>query len=417
LQVKIPYGDGEAALDLDILSRVLAPDEQDMEERAGTVEKACAEACESGPFFDLVRDVERLLVIVNDATRPLTSAPILERIRGPLLEHPDVRFLVACGTHRRPTEDELGGIFGELLPELRDRIRIHDARAGTELAHVGVTSRGTEVMFNRLVTECDGMVTISNVKPHYFAGFTGGRKSFLPGVTGYKTTEMNHSHAVSEDARPMALEGNPVHEDMEDAVALLEDKKVFTFQTVMSRNGSVHEVFTGGLRSAFQRAVGSARERYSVPLSKKANIVITVNPPPQDIDLYQSQHAMENASLALEEGGVMILVSRCREGVGNDSFLELLDQADSREDVDRVLETGYRLGYHKTARLMGMRDRYELWAVTDLDDEVVRRAKMVPHHSVQEALDKAVEFVRDRGREPSAIVMPQGGTTVPFHLK
>ena len=106
-----------------------------------------------------------------------------------------------------------------------------------------------------------------------------------------------------------------------------------------------------------------------------------------------------------------------REGVGNETFLRLLDQVETREDVDRVLEKGYRLGYHKTARLMGMKNRFELWAVTDLDDEVIRRAKMTPYRSVQEALDNAVKFVRERGRDPSVIVMPQGGTTVPFHLK
>ena len=412
--VDIPYGKRHVTLEIDVPCEVLRPNDVELKDDTETLSRALGHPLGKETFPEFASKVKRLLVIVTDATRPTPTARVLTQLHPTLSCHPDVTFLVATGTHRAPTEEEKKTIFGELFTEFRNRIHVHDAKKDEDLVYVGKTSRGTEVRLNRMVTEADGILTINNVKPHYFAGFTGGRKAFLPGVAAYRTIEMNHSHALSDAAQPMALEGNPVAEDMEEAARLLGDKMVFSIQTVVTAERRIYAASAGDLFGSFNAAVRHATTLDSVVLKAKGNIILTANQHPMDINLYQAQHALENAKLALEPPGITILISKCWDGVGNDAFLKLLDMVENPEDVERVLGKGYKLGYHKAARMMGMKRHTELWLVSDLDDEVARRAKMKPYHDIQEALDDAVAHVRSENREPRVVVMPNGGMTVPM---
>jgi len=414
MQVDIPYGNEVVTIDLDCPCQVLEPNEVEIGDEGEVLSTALEHPMSSVPFPEFAARTKRLLIIVTDATRPTPTARILERLYPSLSRHRDLHFMVAAGTHRAPTPEEQRTIFGQFYTEFRDRIHVHDARNEEELVHVGATSRGTEVRFNKQVIEADGILTINNVKPHYFAGFTGGRKSFLPGVAAYSTIEMNHSHALSEAAQPMALEGNPVAEDMEEAARLLGNKPVFSIQTVVTPDHRLYAVFAGELFSSFRAATKAATTLDCAPLKRKGNIVLTANQYPMDINLYQAQHALENAKLALDPPGVTVLISKCWDGVGNDAFLKLLDRVETPADIERVLGKGYRLGYHKAARMMGMKRYTELWLVSDLEDEVARRGKMEPYHDIQKALDDAVALMKGKGREPSVVVMPNGGMTVPL---
>ena len=412
--VDIPYGKRHVTLEIDVPCEVLRPNDVELKDDTETLSRALGHPLGKETFPEFASKVKRLLVIVTDATRPTPTARVLVQLCPALSRHPDLTFLVATGTHRAPTEDEQKTIFGELYSEFRNRIHVHDAKNDENLVYVGKTSRGTEVSLNRMVTEADGILTINNVKPHYFAGFTGGRKALLPGVASYRTIEMNHSHALSDAAQPMALEGNPVAEDMEEAARLLGEKRVFSIQTVVTADHRIYAASAGDIFASFDAAVRHATELDSVVLKTKGNIILTANPHPMDINLYQAQHALENAKLALEPPGITILISKCWDGVGNDAFLKLLDMVESSEDVERVLGKGYKLGYHKAARMMGMKRNTELWLVSDLDDEVARRAKMKPYHDIQEALDDAIAKMKTKNREPQVVVMPNGGMTVPL---
>jgi nickel-dependent lactate racemase len=136
-----------------------------------------------------------------------------------------------------------------------------------------------------------------------------------------------------------------------------------------------------------------------------------------DIDLYQSQKAMDNGKLVLDDDGVLILVSKCRMGVGEDAFLRLLSKANSCQDVFGILGDEYKLGYHKAAKMAQIGIRAQLWAVTDLPDEIISRALLKPYSDLQRAVDDAVEYVKSQGNEPRTIVMPAGSLTVPKQSK
>jgi len=401
-------------LDVDIDHEVIQPNEVEVEPESEIISRALENPVGMDSLKDFVAGSDKLLILVNDATRPTPTAKVLLEMRDTLRKHKDVRFLVATGAHRGPTEDEFRYIFGEIYDEFRDRIFVHDARKDEDMEYLGVSSNGTEMYLNKMVNEYRNIIVIGSVEPHYFAGYTGGRKSFLPGVAGYKTIEMNHKHALSDAAQPLAVKENPVAEDMDDAMKLLRDLNIFSIQTVLTADHGLYAMIAGDLFRTFDIAVEKANEVFGAKCKRKGNIVLTAAPYPMDIDLYQSQKALENGKLALEEGGVIILVSKCRDGVGDDTFLNLLCSSKRCKDVMDRIEEGYKLGYHKAAKMAQIGIYAEMWAVSDLDDDTLEKAKLKPYKNIQETFDRAVAEIRNKGKEPYAVILPQGSLTVPL---
>ncbi|MBO7409392.1 MAG: DUF2088 domain-containing protein, partial [Candidatus Methanomethylophilaceae archaeon] len=157
-----------------------------------------------------------IVFIVNDGTRPTPTAKVLDAL-SKRMDLRKARYLIATGTHRDMTEEEYNNVFGSHYQELKDRIVVHDAKK-SECVYLGDAKSGTPMEVNKVAVDADRMVIITSVEPHYFAGYTGGRKSFLHGVASFRTVEANHKLAMSKAAQSLALEGNPVHEDMMDAL-------------------------------------------------------------------------------------------------------------------------------------------------------------------------------------------------------
>ena len=414
MEVNIPYGTDQIKVEIFEPCEVLAPNKVSIKDQNTLILKALENPIESKSFDDFLFESKKLLVIVNDATRPTPTSKILEYLLPVLSSHPDVKFLVATGVHRIPTEEEYRFIFGETYEIFRRKIYAHDARKNEDMVYLGRSKNGTEMFINKLVSEFSNILVIGSVEPHYFAGYTGGRKSFLPGVASYKTIEMNHKLALSDKARSLILEGNPVHEDMVDAMNVLKNIRVFSIQTVLTSDHKLYAVTAGDLHKSFDAAINYSNKIFCVPLRKKGNIVITAAPYPMDIDLYQSQKALDNGKLALEDNGIIILISKCRTGIGEDAFLDLLGKADSCHKVLEILGDEYKLGYHKAAKMAQIGIKNEIWAVTDLDDKIVRKALMKPFMNIKIALDEAIKKIKNRGDKPRIIVMPYGSLTVPL---
>ncbi|MDR6223416.1 nickel-dependent lactate racemase [Methanococcoides alaskense] len=414
MNVKIPYGKDFVDIDVTIPHEVLSPNEPEVGDESSIILEALSNPVEKEPFEEFANNADKILVIVNDATRPTPTARVLEEVQDTLRSHPDVKFIVATGAHRGPTEDEFRFIFGNLYDEFKDSIYVHDARKDEDMEYLGVSSNGTEMYINKMVREAGNILVIGSVEPHYFAGYTGGRKAFLPGVAGFKTIEMNHKHALSNKAQSLALEGNPVAEDMTDAMAVLNDLNIFSIQTILTADHGLYAMAAGDLFKSFDAAVEKANEVFCTSATKKGNIVLTAAPYPMDIDLYQSQKALENGRLVLEDGGIIIMVSKCRDGVGDDTFLNLLSSSATCEDVMEKTSQCYKLGFHKAARMAQIGTMAKMWAVSDLDDEILLRAKLEPQESIQKAFDKAVVTIKAEGKEPYAIILPQGSLTIPL---
>jgi nickel-dependent lactate racemase len=366
---------------------------------------------------EFLKKGERVLIIVNDATRPTPTAVILGGLL-PALEKAGLRaenltILVATGAHRAPTEEEYRQILGSFYGRLRDRCVHHDARQEGDMTNLGSTRNGTPIELNKRLFEADRIIATGSVEPHYFAGFTGGRKAFLPGIASYKTIQANHKQALSPAARSLALEGNPVHEDMMDALPLIK-APVFSVMTVLDKEQGVAAVTAGDLMASFYAAVEIARQIFCVSVPSKADIVVSAAKFPMDIDLYQSQKAIDNGALALKDGGFLILVSSCRDGIGDEAYANLLAQASSPEDAIARIQAGYKLGYHKAAKMAAVSLRATVTAITELPAERLAGMFIESAASPQAALDKALEKTKARGiAKPAILILPDGCVTVP----
>ncbi len=412
MRVTVPYGSGDITAEIDRgnLGAIVRPNSVAAVDTAEALSHALSHPAGPRTFDEFLSDAEDIVVVVNDRTRSTPTSDILEHI-SPVIRNADLTFIVATGSHRAPSGDECRRILGPLYHEFSGKIAAHDARSATDMVRVGTTSRGTEVRMNRLVAGARKVVAIGSVQPHYFAGFTGGRKSFLPGVASYETIEQNHSHALSPEARSLVLRGNPIHEDMAEAVGLLRDSDIFSIQAVLDGDRRLHSVEAGDIAESFEVAAKKARRIYAVAIEEKADIVVAVAPYPPVDNLYQTQHALDNGRLALNDGGIIILVSECRAGVGNRAFIELAESVSTPDEaLQKIARDGYRLGYHKTARMAEMSRWARMWAVTDLEPKVLESVFMRPFGSLQKAIDEALRI-----KGPTKVLfLTMANLTVPY---
>jgi nickel-dependent lactate racemase len=412
MAIQIPYGKEHIPLQVPDhhLLGVFHPNTVQIGSEEATVLEAMAHPLDSPSLPDFLEDARDVAILVNDATRPTPTAKVLEIIQ-PQIEDANVNFIIATGNHRGPTEVEFSYIFGDLYEHYRDRIYVHDAHNTEEMVFLGTCESGTEMYVNRLGVEAHKLIVISSVEPHYFAGYTGGRKSFLPGIAAYRTIEQNHRKAILPEARLLDLKGNPVHEDMIDALNFIQHKEIFSIQTVLDRERRIYAASAGNIHTSFEAAIDKANEVYAVKVPEKADVVVSVAPYPMDIDLYQSQKALETGKLALKKGGILLMVSKCRMGTGDRTFMDLLMSAGSAEAIMDRIAKGYILGYHKAAKIAEINLWAEIWAKTDLPPEIIKSVHMHPVDNLQEALDKALAL---KGAGAKVLVLADGSNTVPI---
>jgi nickel-dependent lactate racemase len=409
--LRVPYGkDGhlEAEIDEKCLAGIIEPNEVKIGDETEVIRRALANPIGSKSLSDFLKDAKNVLFIVNDPTRPTPTARVLDIIEKDISGH-QVSFIIATGVHRIPTHEEYLQIFGEkLYARYKDRIVVHDGRK-SECVFLGTSKNGTEMWVNRLGVDAHKIVIISSVEPHYFAGYTGGRKSFLPGIASYKTIEQNHKLALKREACALKLKGNPVHEDMIDALGTVK-KEVFTINTVLDKNHRIYAAAAGDIYQSMEHAVAKADEVFVAKIPQKADIVVSVVKFPSDIDLYQAQKGIDNAKYALKEGGILILVAKCRMGVGDESFVNLLSSASSPKDALDRIEKGFVLGYHKAAKMAEIGLWAQTWAVTDLEPQLLEKIFIRPFSSLQAAVDTAR---KEKGKDAKVLVLLDGSLTIP----
>lgn len=412
MEIEVPYGKDKIPIEVPDknVAGVVYPNQVEVGDEIETLIHAIENPINSKPFEEFLSDASDVLFIVNDGTRPTPTAKVLEIIWDRIKDR-NIRFIIATGIHRAPTEEELKFIFGKHLNELRDRIYVHDSKRKEDMVYIGSSKNGTEMWVNRLGVEAHKLVPIGSVEPHYFGGYTGGRKSFLPGIAAWKTVEQNHKFALKPEARALVLDGNPVHEDMIDALKTIEDKEIFSIQTVLDRERRIYGATAGHIHDSFYAAIKLAQEVFCVKVPGKADIVVSVAPYPMDVDLYQSQKALDNGKLALKPGGILILVSKCRTGIGERSFFELLSSSENPRDALERIDKEYKLGYHKAAKMAEISTWADVWAVTDLPDRDLESIFIRPFHDVDDAVAQAL---KKKGEDAKILFLMEGSITVPI---
>jgi nickel-dependent lactate racemase len=410
LRVGIPYGRETVHVRIEErnIGEIIFPNDVKIGNEEQIIEQALTNPVSSNTFDNFLSDAKDILFLVNDATRPTPTAKIL-KIIYPKIKEKKIKFLIATGMHRAPTKDEYLEIFGELYETLKDIIYAHDSKKDEDMVHLGTSKNGTEMYVNKMAVDAHKIVIIGSVEPHYFAGYTGGRKSFLPGIAAYGTIEQNHKLALKASAKALNLQGNPVHEDMEDAILTIKDHEIFSIMTVLDRHERIYAATAGDITESLKAAINKAHQVFSVEIKEKADIVVAVAPYPMDIDLYQSQKALDNGKFALNDNGILILVSKCRMGVGSDTFIKLLSSCRSPQETLDKIDTEFKLGYHKAAKMAEIARWAQMWAVTSLDHEMLESVFIKPFHTLQEAIDKAITI---KGEERILFLM-NASLTVP----
>ncbi|MFO7889053.1 MAG: nickel-dependent lactate racemase [bacterium] len=410
MKIKIPYGNNFQSLSIseERLLSVIHPQNVRIKDESESITQAINNPLGCNPLSQFISKIKKVLIIVNDGTRPTPTEKIIDSMYD-IIKDKDIFFLIATGTHRAPTKKELKKIFGKYYRKVSKKILIHNA-VNCEMIKAGVTEQGTEVWYNKVIYNYDRIISTSSVEPHYFAGFTGGRKSFLPGISSFKSTEMNHKLALDPKTEVLKLSGNPVHEDMHQALGFLDTKKIFSIQAVLNREDKIYFIAAGDIKQSFDSAVDNVADVYTVPIKEKADIIVAIVTPPMDINLYQSHKAMQHARLALKPDGIIILVSPCSDGMGNTVFSSLLRLSETQDQILKNAEKNFILGTQTAVKFAELSKTAQLWGVTDIDPKVIRSIFMKPFKTLQQAVEAAITL-KPGGK---VLVLMNATLTVPF---
>lgn len=278
-----------------------------------------------------------------------------------------------------------------------------------DCVHMGVTDRGTPVDVTRAVAEADRRICLGNIEYHYFAGYSGGAKAIMPGVSTRDAIQSNHSRMVEREAAAGSLDGNPVREDIEQAVSCCPVD--FILNVVLDEHKKVIRAVAGDVVRAHRAGCRFLDTLYLKEIDSRADIVVvSQGGAPKDLNLYQTQKALDNAKHAVKSGGTVILVGSCREGFGEKTFEQWMTTAPtSHSMVERIAED-FQLGGHKAAAIAMVLEDAEICLVSELDEKLVSEIFLRPFGAVQTAFDYAFE---KHGTDAKVIVMPYGGSTLP----
>lgn len=358
---------------------------------------------------DIVKAGERVAIVTSDITRPMPTWEVLPEILDELeaggVKREDITVVFALGSHRCHTPEEMKHLVGE---SVYGTIRCVDLNV-EDCVHVGVTSRGTPVDIDRRVVEADRRICLGNIEYHYFAGYSGGAKAIMPGVSTRAAIQANHCRMVEDAACAGRIQGNPVREDIEEAVSMVGVD--FILNVVLDTHKKILKAVAGDVTLAHRAGCEFLDRLYQKPLDSLADIVIaSQGGAPKDLNLYQTQKALDNAGHAVKNGGVIILVGSCREGMGEKTFEEWMTKAQDPETLIRWIRQEFRLGGHKAAAIAMVLQRADIYLVSELPPEFVESIFMKPFPSVEAAYRAAVEKC---GADAKVLAMPFAGSTLP----
>ena len=418
-RVEIPYHRTRLQLDIpeqELLGVYHSRLPEAVADENGEIERALRHPIGSRRLCDLAARSSRAVVICSDHTRPVPSKAIIPPLLAELRRNNpqiDITLLIATGFHRATTRAELAAKFGDEIVA-REKIVVHDSGAPEQMIEIGRLPSGGRLLINRLAAECDLLVAEGFIEPHFFAGFSGGRKSVLPGIASRETVLANHCAEFIADpgARTGNLEGNPIHRDMISAAR--QAKLAFIVNVVIDSSKRVVKAFAGGCEAAHAAGV-EFLNRYAGVEVPAADIVITSNGGyPLDMNVYQSVKGMTAAEAATRPGGVIVMAASCSDGAGGEAFRQALaETADPAELWHRILAIPRnrtrpdQWEYQILARIL--MHRHLILVTRDCDPSLLDEMH-VPHAAtLDEALQRATGIA---GPEAKIAVIPDGVSAI-----
>jgi nickel-dependent lactate racemase len=408
---------GKSSIDFDIPDRniisTLIPQElPPIKNVSETIVEALRKPVDAKPLKDIVDKTTNVALLISDITRPCPShkilLPLLTELNKSGVSDHHITIYFATGMHRRHTLEEKKKLVGT---DIFNRIKTidHDSHDSKNHHFLGKTKRGTEIFLNKQVLSNDLLIGIANIDIHYFAGYSGGAKSLLPGVASFQSIQQNHSLMLLQGSEPGRADGNPVREDLEEASQMANFN--FIVNVALNENKEIVKVVAGHYIKAHRSGAEANDYMYKRHIKERADIVLaTTGGFPKDINLYQSQKALDNAAYAVKAGGTIILLAECVEGMGEKTFSQWLQEASCPDDVIERLKKGFVLGGHKAFAIAKIAKTNEIILVSSLPEELVKKSFMKPAKTVEDALAQA--FVT-QGKDATVTLMPYAGSTYP----
>jgi lactate racemase len=412
---ELPYGRSRfrVALDGDLLSpRSVEP----VADETAAVYEAIEMPIGTEPLRNIVRPGEHVAIVVNDITRltrtDLILPPIVNTLNAAGIPDRDIFIVFALGIHRRQADDERKLILGE---EMFSRIRSldHIATDDASLVTIGTTSFGNRVEINREVWEADRIILTGEIIYHLIAGYSGGRKSLVPGVAGFRTTTFNHRMMFDPNCRPGKLDGNPAHEDLLEGCRMADPD--FIVNVVLSPEGQLIQVVAGHYDLAHREGCRTADRMLGAEIDRSYDVVIaSAGGFPLDIDLRQAHKGLENACRALRPGGSILFYAECPNGVGIQAFADYVRRYGDDFEMQEALQREFVVGGHKAYWIARLGRIYRVHLVSGLDADFVRRCHFQPvtparHEEVLQGL------LREAGPGERVAVIPYAGFTFPVN--
>ena len=368
----------------------------------------------SQPLDEICSTSDSVLIVVSDATRATASAQVVNLLVRRLIQYGvlpgNIAIIFATGIHRPVTEQEKADL---LTPFIAQRVRIlnHNANDPKQMVRLGTTELGTPVELNRAVKDYSVVITTGAVGFHYFAGFTGGRKSICPGLASAKTIQATHMLALDFETcgrrsgvDTAKLSGNLVHEECERIAAMVAPD--FSIVTEVDDMGRAVKIHCGHWQKSHQWACEDYLGTHSTPIDQPRDIVVvSCGGFPFDINLIQAHKALDMAARACGENGTIVLLAECVDGLGRPDFLKWFSDHDSKALALRLREE-YEVNGQTAWALLSKAERYRIHLVSSLHDNDVRLMGMLPAHSIEDVV--AVDSAK------TGYIMPRGAAVLPL---
>lgn len=378
------------------------------------IERSLDSPIGSRPLLEIAGGMQRVVILVDDITRPTPvyklMPSILNRFERAGVASNNICILVATGTHRPMTDQELADKIGS---ETLDKYRVvnHDYRIGSEQVSLGTTSSGIPITVNRLVAEADFVLAIGNIVPHRYCGWAGGAKIIQPGVGGEPTTAGTHLMITKDPDARLGVVENQVRHEIESVADKVNLK--FIVNTILDRYSNIVDVVAGDFRQAFRVGVEIAKKVYSAKVSGQADIVLA-SAYPSDINLWQAGKAFYSADLIVRDGGIIILASPCYEGVGeHKEFVDLLSYRYSR--IEKMIESGKvkdRISAAAALAVALVSERADIWLVSNtITSDEASRMNMRRFESIQMAITEAL---KEKGEDALVTILHEATEVLPI---
>lgn len=415
----LPYGKGHIEFDAGKNHTVLSPDYAGIRaDRAGIdiVRSAMEKPIGSRRLFELSKGKRTCTVIISDHTRPVPSRDILPVMLSELRQgnsNIEITLLVATGLHRQTTADELRYKLGDSIFG-RERIAVHDCDDKENMVYLGQLPSGSPLYVNRIAAEADLLVSEGFIEPHFFAGFSGGRKSVLPGVSGRLTVLGNHCSSFIDHpcATTGVLENNPIHEDMKAAARMAG--LAFIVNAIIDENKHTVAAFAGDPIAAHEAGCAYVKKYFTVD-AIPADIVVTTNGGmPLDGNIYQCVKGLTAAEATANVGGIIIIAAECADGKGGEAFYSTLKNCNSPaelyDEIMAVPQDKTIPDQWQSQILVRVLKKHRVIFVTRPElKETVEEMKMAYAESIADAMAMARKM---KGENASVTVIPDGVSVI-----